>query len=126
MALFNCEECSKEISEKASSCPHCGCPNSMIMCPECNNLVPKQAESCTSCGFPFGVISKKAIRSNTAYPQSWENGHFILLLIGSLIIPLLGICFGIYGLTQAAKKEQGVLILFASFMGIFIFWGLLK
>ena len=26
MALINCPECGKEISEKAKSCPHCGCP----------------------------------------------------------------------------------------------------
>lgn len=26
MALINCPECNKEISNKASSCPHCGCP----------------------------------------------------------------------------------------------------
>ncbi len=26
MALINCEECGKEISNKASACIHCGCP----------------------------------------------------------------------------------------------------
>ena len=26
MALINCPECGKQISSKASSCPHCGCP----------------------------------------------------------------------------------------------------
>jgi len=26
MALFNCTECGREISDKAVSCPHCGCP----------------------------------------------------------------------------------------------------
>lgn len=26
MALINCPECNKEISDKAKSCPHCGCP----------------------------------------------------------------------------------------------------
>ncbi|MBU1630173.1 hypothetical protein KKD88_03805 [Patescibacteria group bacterium] len=26
MALIKCSECNKEISEKATSCPHCGCP----------------------------------------------------------------------------------------------------
>lgn len=26
MALTNCEECGKMISDKAASCPHCGCP----------------------------------------------------------------------------------------------------
>ncbi len=26
MALINCPECGKEISDKATSCPNCGCP----------------------------------------------------------------------------------------------------
>ena len=26
MALINCPECNKQISDKAQSCPHCGCP----------------------------------------------------------------------------------------------------
>lgn len=26
MALINCPECNKSISDKATSCPHCGCP----------------------------------------------------------------------------------------------------
>jgi len=26
MALIKCKECGKEISDKAVSCPHCGCP----------------------------------------------------------------------------------------------------
>ena len=26
MALINCEECRKQISDRAAACPHCGCP----------------------------------------------------------------------------------------------------
>ena len=26
MALIKCKECGREISDKASVCPHCGCP----------------------------------------------------------------------------------------------------
>ena len=26
MALINCSECSKEVSDKATNCPHCGAP----------------------------------------------------------------------------------------------------
>lgn len=31
MALINCPECNKEISDKASACPNCGCPLSEIV-----------------------------------------------------------------------------------------------
>lgn len=30
MALINCPECGKEISDKAASCPNCGCPIKII------------------------------------------------------------------------------------------------
>ena len=26
MALISCSECGKEISDRATACPHCGCP----------------------------------------------------------------------------------------------------
>lgn len=46
MALINCPECQKEISDKALSCPNCGCPitkqsNSLkeeyLCCPKCHS-----------------------------------------------------------------------------------------
>ena len=43
MALINCSECGKEISDKAASCPHCGNP--------INQPVPKEEEylCCPKC-----------------------------------------------------------------------------
>lgn len=29
MALIQCPECGKELSDKARRCPHCGCPAKM-------------------------------------------------------------------------------------------------
>ena len=45
MALINCPECKKDISDKAASCPHCGCPvnpqpicqEEYVCCPKCNS-----------------------------------------------------------------------------------------
>jgi len=31
MALINCTECGKLVSDKASFCPHCGCPVSVTL-----------------------------------------------------------------------------------------------
>lgn len=44
MALIKCEECGKEVSDKAESCIHCGCPVTKVVtqegpsCPKCNSL----------------------------------------------------------------------------------------
>ena len=54
MALINCPECNKEISDKAKKCPHCGfLVNNMITCPECNRSIDKTNESCPHCGYPL-------------------------------------------------------------------------
>lgn len=41
MAMINCSECGKEISDKAGACPHCGVPiagrvSDINQCPQCN------------------------------------------------------------------------------------------
>ena len=37
MALIKCEECGKEISDRADACPHCGCPITHISEPVTRN-----------------------------------------------------------------------------------------
>lgn len=46
MALIKCPECGKEISDKASACPNCGCPSS-----EWSEIIDnKEPERCRYCG----------------------------------------------------------------------------
>lgn len=49
MALIKCTECGKEISDKASCCPKCGCPVVVHKwrCSKCGNTISK--EPCTYC-----------------------------------------------------------------------------
>ncbi|MDR0726400.1 MAG: hypothetical protein LBF59_10405 [Prevotellaceae bacterium] len=42
MALINCSECGKNISDKAANCPHCGNPLNVkneeyLCCPKCRS-----------------------------------------------------------------------------------------
>lgn len=62
MALINCNECGKEISEKAKSCPYCGNP--------INQTVEKI------------IINNNASVNNTApsYPGKPKNKWIALLL----------------------------------------------
>ncbi|MFA6121898.1 MAG: zinc-ribbon domain-containing protein [Sideroxydans sp.] len=46
MALINCNECQKEISDKATTCPHCGAPTVVLQKIE-------QANNCKKCGTPY-------------------------------------------------------------------------
>lgn len=51
MALVNCAECSKEISDTALTCPHCGTPNTPWR-------ITKRSKSHSSWfWWPFGIIA---------------------------------------------------------------------
>ena len=61
MALINCPECNKEISDKATSCPNCGYPvekkinknlNSSVLdlCPKCGKFYSSKEHFCPDCG----------------------------------------------------------------------------
>ena len=60
MALINCPECNKEISDKAMTCPNCGypvqeinkpkfSPTGMNVCPKCGKF-NRRIEKCPDCG----------------------------------------------------------------------------
>ena len=60
MALINCPECNNEISDKAKSCPHCGCELSIDKpmfygeyCPSCleTSLRFKKEDKLTVCPY---------------------------------------------------------------------------
>jgi len=60
MALINCIECTKSISDLAETCPHCGAPvklslktsgkKSVINCFECDSVLKEGVEMCPNCG----------------------------------------------------------------------------
>lgn len=51
MALINCPECGKEISDKAASCPNCGTPiGNKKFCKFCGEQIDKECVVCPKCG----------------------------------------------------------------------------
>lgn len=66
MALIKCEECGKEISDRAKSCPHCGCPNDFS---SDNNPIPTPKEElmqCPKCGSTQLSANKKGYSAGKA------------------------------------------------------------
>lgn len=56
MALIKCSECGKEISDKAKSCIHCGCPieeEELFTCDNCGADVREEDTVCPKCGCIF-------------------------------------------------------------------------
>lgn len=89
MALIECKKCSKQISDTARKCPHCGMriiPK--IMCPECREFNSESDISCRNCGYVFGKNSKLKNEynkiKNTLPP--WVKFVAIAVLIMAIII----------------------------------------
>lgn len=97
MALIECKECGKQISDKATTCPHCGKivvenPN-LQLCKECMAEIPTDATTCPSCGCP--VNEKNSILSSNTQNKK-ENilkkrwGWCVLILAIIFIIIISG------------------------------------
>ena len=68
MALINCPECNRRVSDRAKSCPSCGYPivaslkkeaDSENKCPKCGCKIPLNALLCTNCGNKVDIEKNK-------------------------------------------------------------------
>lgn len=83
MALIKCPECGNEVSDKAETCIHCGCPlksEQTVTCTECGQEVSSKAETCPYCG---GPITKKTTFAGSVIIQTSEA---FIGLLGRYII----------------------------------------
>lgn len=95
MALINCPECGREISEMAKSCPHCGCP------------IQKPTENKGS-----SSKSKKTHNSENRNEKPKKKGSclkIILIVLAALmvLIVLIGIIGG--GEDKPVAEKTGVM-----------------
>lgn len=79
MSLIKCFECGKEFSDKADSCPNCGCPTSITI-----NEIYKSTNTINICGvdYDFSTIMQEISKGT-----SWSN---INKMISSLINEPIG------------------------------------
>lgn len=110
MALINCVECAKEISDKSEYCPNCGCPTyysiqaivkediksiESFICLECGEEVYNLEGYCDNCGYNNPVnIQKNKIEDNyeTTNSIKYELNSgmgFVYYLIAILFIVVL-------------------------------------
>lgn len=94
MALINCSECKKEISDKAESCPNCGAPlksSKPDKTLETQRAAVSQAKLNESLSTPFIIQIIIIAIALGVYQESWIV--FFGTLIGLIIaiqIPVLG------------------------------------
>jgi hypothetical protein len=84
-----------------------------MYCPSCGKEIVNEAVVCVGCGRPVKPLSSGS--------EKWGPGVMTALVIGTLLVPLIGIIFGIIGLNKEAKKSQGGILL-----GLGIFMGLVS
>lgn len=100
MALIRCPECGREISDKASACPGCGCPvkefgqeeqqkaarelppeerPEMMECVKCGRKIPTTIAECPFCNYVYGARNTKSGDINYAFkqksPSTFQKGH---------------------------------------------------
>ena len=82
MALIKCIDCGKEISDRGTNCPHCGCPvecsiketsvenvNTGTVCNKCKTALCEKAVYCCICGEK--VVKQEELNS------VWERRYYV-------------------------------------------------
>lgn len=86
MALINCPECGKEISDKAASCPNCGMPikeTETKFCQHCGEEIDFDCVVCPKCGKQVEELKAE-----------FKKKHSVVGIIG-FILSIIGVFGGI-------------------------------
>lgn len=141
MAMINCPECGREVSDKASSCPNCGTPinkGEKKFCLHCGGQIDKECIICPKCGKQVGEIVNNdkniIINNNNNASSSSSASASNNMLAGNIIssksrLVALLLCFflGWLGIHRfyAGKIGTGILMIFLMFTGIGEIWWLI-
>lgn len=126
MALINCQECGKEISDKATSCPNCGCPvlknNNCILC---GSLTSNEDNVCDKCKKDYEINTGKISEESMIDNDAIENTKANTALITSIVLPPVGFVLGIIYSITLKNKTKPILAIFISIAIIlfaFLYW----
>ncbi len=116
-----CPKCGVKLSPGESFCSNCGTrvettsspkagevtpsAEAKMFCSQCGAEIPADAAFCLECGKAVKPLMREVS------DDKWSNGVMALLIIVTILLPLIGIIGGIYGLSKEAKRSQGVLLL---------------
>lgn len=115
MALINCPECGRQMSDKAEACPHCGMPaGKLATCSECGKELPIGAKECPNCGCPVELSSTPGVKSPVPVREAkqkkkkrkvwlWVVGIVVGLWIIGALVPNKG---GSDSETNADESEE--------------------
>lgn len=116
MALINCENCGKEISDKAKVCPQCG--NTICLevvektiCEECQAEIPSGSDVCTNCGCPVPMkdidvdeVPQKVEIASVNLPKMKKTSKKLIIIAVIALVAVL--CAGILIKKNHDKKVK--------------------
>lgn len=124
MALIKCSECGKEISDKASTCPNCGCP----VIPASTDPAPTYQSSANNLGSPAPVQAN----CHPPIPNSGRKKEAVVGIIGLIlsfffclpIFPAIGLILCIIAIcdkkhSSVCAKIGIVVFIFSIIIGVF-------
>lgn len=106
MALINCPNCGKEISDKALKCPSCDfdmVQKEVLTCKECGQEISEGMQSCPNCGCPITQHEEKTEDVSEKKP----NKKKIVTIAIIAIVVILGAI-----LIKGASAEQNFVDLY--------------
>lgn len=110
MALIQCPNCGKEISNKAQSCVYCGCifsQKTKKTCPECGNEIDQDVTVCPRCGYPIAFEEEEGVvptqKNKEKQPKNKKKKR--ILLSAFMVVLIAVLCFGF---AQIKEKEYAV------------------
>lgn len=110
MAMIQCPECGKEISDKAKKCIHCG--NVLNeeeiktkKCSECGTENSLEITECVHCGCPFETIVETKVEIQEPKKNIYVK-KFLPIIIGVMIVTIIGIFVYNTKVVQPKKLEE--------------------
>ncbi|MDA8807244.1 zinc-ribbon domain-containing protein [Opitutales bacterium] len=70
-----------------------------MFCSSCGKQIADDAVVCVGCG--------RSTRKASGSGEAWGVGLMIIMVIGTLIIPFIGLVAGVIDLTKEPKRAQG-------------------
>ena len=119
MALINCPNCNKEISDKAKVCVGCGhqflddvtIEKNLMNCPECGVIIDVLADVCSNCGYPFNELQTKlegTKKSKNIFKEKlfWSLTICVILLMSIILIVFNGLRTENYNVEICAAVDK--------------------
>ncbi len=137
MAIIQCPECGREVSDQAASCPNCGIPlkkGETKFCQHCGETIDKDCVICPKCGKQVGdirnpeqnIIINNNNTSSSSASASANNGGFANFVSpkSRLVALLLCLFLGMFAIHRfyVGKIGTGIIMIILMCTGIGEIW----